>query len=98
MSKTFKEVLAEIKFHEVDYHGTLLLVPKWTRWIAMDRNGAISAFKNKPIPNEEYKWWDSEDEGFADQIHTITAPDAYAWRIDDHLVNDWQDSLVEYPE
>lgn len=49
---------------EVVYKGNILIVPIWTNWVAIDTNGAILSFEDKPASFEMGKpsysgWWES---------------------------------------
>lgn len=41
----------------VEYHGKVLQVPLWTRWVAIDRNGDTFAYADKPEISYLHKAW-----------------------------------------
>ncbi len=40
----------------VNYHASLIVVPDWTKFIAMNKDGSVYAWENKPIKNS-YLWY-----------------------------------------
>lgn len=71
-----------------DYYGADVVVPSWTSWIAMNRNGAVMAFEMRPgiSPGHFWEYGTQDKRGQMIQV---------AWRDDATSEENWRDSLRE---
>lgn len=71
-----------------DYYGLDVIVPGWTRWIAMNCNGSVMAFEVQPGITP----WDI----WGNAIHGKSgASTQVAWRDESTSIANWRDSLQE---
>ena len=71
-----------------DYYGADVVVPSWTSWIAMNRNGSVMAFEMRPgiSPGHFWEYGTQDKRGQMIQV---------AWRDDATSEENWRDSLRE---
>ena len=77
----------EPEYHVIkDYYGSDVIVPSWTTYIAMNRNGTIVAFDTQPVISADFFWsyGMQEKRGQMAQV---------AWRDETTSNEKWQDSL-----
>lgn len=69
----------------VVYMGFKLIVPEYTKFIATDDSGAIYAYAQRPVIDEDYDQWTQDARINSDvRAERIVEPP-----------RDWKDSLVE---
>lgn len=69
-----------------DYYGRDIIVPPWTRWLAMDKYGVAYAYKKGPVMKEGY--WTEELQGEGENI-------SIAWYPPEVAKQNWRNSLRE---
>lgn len=69
-----------------DYYGADVIVPSWTTYIAMNRNGAVMAFDMQPDISAGFFW----GYGMQEKRGQMTQ---VAWRDETTSDANWQDSL-----
>ncbi len=61
----------------VDYYRKLIVVPGWTKYIAMNKDGQIFAWESKPLTNS-YLWYIYERKRF--QLVANGDPEFIQWK------------------
>lgn len=69
-----------------DYYGRDIIVPPWSRWLAMDKDGVAYAYEKEPVMEEGY--WTEELQGEGEYI-------SIAWYPPEVAKQNWRDSLRE---
>lgn len=69
-----------------DYYGSDIIVPSWTTYVAMNRNGAVMAFDMQPDISAGFFW----GYGMQEKRGQMTQ---VAWRDENTSDANWQDSL-----
>ena len=69
-----------------DYYGRDIIVPPWSRWLAMDKDGVAYAYEKEPVMKEGY--WTEELQGEGENI-------SIAWYPPEFAKQNWRDSLRE---
>ncbi len=61
----------------VEYKGDRYEVPSWTRFMAIDANGIVSAYERKPITQQHRNYWVCAEENnqHMNLVTPIDAPD-----------------------
>lgn len=47
-------------FKAFNYHGIVISVPGWAKWVAVDMDGALYAYDKEPFVNHRSEFWSSE--------------------------------------
>lgn len=68
------------------YYGRDIIVPPWSRWLAMDKDGLAYAYEKEPVMKEGY--WSEELQGEGEYI-------SIAWYPSEVAKQNWRDSLRE---
>lgn len=68
------------------YYGRDIIVPPWSRWLAMDKDGLAYAYEKEPVMKEGY--WSEELQGEGEYI-------SIAWYPPEVAKQNWRDSLRE---
>lgn len=71
------------KVKVIDYHGYNLIVPEYVNYIAIDKNGTMVVYKNKPYIEDDEDFWTIDDNEY--EVLEMIA----------HYKGNWKDSLFE---